>query len=170
MWWSELIQRLGDNADVIAALGRGVGEVQGRWRPEEGQWSFVEVLNHLADEEVEDFRTRLRMTLEHPEREWQPIDPEGWAAERAYRSRNVEESLQRFLTNREESIAWLTTLRDPDWTACHVREGGERITAGDLLASWVGHDFIHIRQLNRLHRQYLLHSVLDFSPDYAGSW
>jgi hypothetical protein len=42
--------------------------------------------------------------------------------------------------------------------------------AGDLAASWLAHDFIHIRQINRLHYEYLTAIKGEFSTDYAGKW
>jgi hypothetical protein len=165
-----IIKRLEANAEVIAALVTGVGPTQARWRPGSGKWSIVEVLNHLADEEVEDFRTRIEFTLERPGEPWPTIDPVRWVVERAYQSRSLEDSLHRFLEHRRDSIVWLERLQNPDWTVGHTRPGGERLTAGDLLISWVAHDFIHIRQLNRLHREYLLYSSSSFRADYAGPW
>ena len=45
-------------------------------------------------------------------------------------------------------------------------ELGER----SVMTAWVAHDFIHVRQLNRLHRQYLTFELSDHSLDYAGPW
>ena len=45
--------------------------------PPTGAWSIAQILGHLADEEVEDFRMRTRLTLEMPDAGWPPIDPEG---------------------------------------------------------------------------------------------
>ena len=58
--------RLAANADAFAALVDGVSDEQARWQPEPTQWSILEVVNHLADEEVEDFRRRMETTLLHP--------------------------------------------------------------------------------------------------------
>jgi hypothetical protein len=44
------------------------------------------------------------------------------------------------------------------------------IRAGDLLCSWLAHDFIHIRQINRLHYEYEANTCTDFSTAYAGNW
>ncbi len=71
-----LRERLRANAAVIAALVAGVTDEQARWKPDPAQWSILEVMGHLADEEVEDFRTRLDLTLHRPEAEWPRIDPQ----------------------------------------------------------------------------------------------
>jgi hypothetical protein len=162
--------RLRANAEVLGALVAGVGEAQSRWRPEPGTWSILEVVNHLADEEVEDFRTRLDVTLHRPGTAWPPIDPQGAVGTRAYNERDLAESLDRFLSARRGSLAWLGGLVRPDWSLFYEHPVAGRITAGDLLTSWVAHDHIHIRQLNRLHREYLVSELSEHAPDYAGRW
>ena len=162
--------RLRANADVVAALVTGVDEAQSGWRPEPGKWSILEVVNHLADEEVEDFRARLDLTLHRPGTAWPPIDPEGAVGARAYNERDLAESLDRFLSARRDSLAWLAGLERPDWALAYEHPRAGRITAGDLLTSWVAHDYIHVRQLNRLHREYLVSELSGHAPDYAGRW
>ena len=47
--------RLEADAGVFAALVERVGAEQARWKPEPAKWSILEVMCHVADEEVEDF-------------------------------------------------------------------------------------------------------------------
>ena len=156
-------ERLRANADVFAAQVAGVGEEQARWKPGPEQWSILEVVNHLADEEVEDFRARLDATLHHPG-VWPPIDPQGWPVSRRYDERDLTPSLGRFLQARADSLIWLDGLVDPDWSLAYRHPSIGPISAGDLLTSWVAHDFIHVRQINRLHRDWLVASLSDRSP------
>ena len=165
-----MVARLRANGEVLAALAAGVDEEQARWKPAPEKWSILEVVNHLADEEVEDFRTRIDLTLHQPGAPWPPIDPQGWATARGYNERGLAGSLDRFLAARRDSLAWLGRLRDADWSTAYVHPKAGRITAGDLLTSWVAHDHIHIRQLNRLHREHLVSELSGHSPDYAGQW
>ena len=90
----DIIERLRANADVFDALTRGVSEEQARWRPASDKWSILEVVNHLADEEVEDFRHRIDLALHRPGEPWPPIDPEVWARERQYNSRELGQSVE----------------------------------------------------------------------------
>lgn len=165
-----VINRLRANAAVFDALTRDVSEEQARWKPDARQWSVLEVVNHLADEEVEDFRSRLDLTLHRPGTPWPVIDPEHWAVERHYNRRNLRESVESFMSRRDRSARWLESLHQPEWTLSyeHPKAGG--ISAGDLLAAWLAHDYLHIRQLSRLHRQYVQERVAPFSVDYAGPW
>jgi hypothetical protein len=165
-----VIARLRANADVFSALLAGVGEEQARWRPDPGKWSILEVVSHLADEEVEDFRSRVSRTLHYPREPWDPIDPQGWAVQRRYNEGRLPEVLDRFLASRSESLAWLAGVHAADWTVAHEHPRFGPIRAGDLLTSWLAHDLIHVRQLNRLHREYLVASLSSYSSDYAGSW
>ncbi|HUF75186.1 MAG TPA: DinB family protein [Longimicrobiales bacterium] len=165
-----MIGRLRAHGEVLAALVAGVSERQARWKPEPGKWSILEVVNHLADEEVEDFRTRLDLTLHGTGEAWPPIDPVGAVGARGHNDRELGVSLDRFLSARRDSLAWLGGLKRPDWSLVYEHPKAGPITAGDLLTSWVAHDHIHIRQLNRLHREYLVSELSGHSPDYAGRW
>ncbi len=130
---------------------------------------MLEVINHLYDEEREDFRVRLNLILTEPEKSWPPIDPEGWVSQRRYNDRDLEGSLKAFLSERDRSIEWLHSLGDPDWDAtCRTPFGVMR--AGDMFASWVTHDQLHMRQLVELHRQLTAKLAQPYHFDYAGSW
>jgi hypothetical protein len=163
-------RQLATTAACIRALTGDVGPEQARWKPSPEKWSILEVVNHLADEEGEDFRTRLDLTLHHPGEPWPGIDPQGWVGARGYAERGLGESLDRFLGERERSLAWLGTLGDADWERAYVHPGAGRITAGSLLASWMAHDLLHIRQITRLRYEYLAVRAHPHSPAYAGPW
>lgn len=156
--------------DALLALLESVEGEAVRWRPGPGKWSMLEIANHLADEEREDFRARLRSTLEDPAAPWEPIDPEGWVSARRYQEQDMAASIERFAGEREESLRWLAELRDPNWNQSHETSDGGSITAGDLLASWVAHDLFHLRQLVRLKYRYLEQALPGFDPAYAGDW
>jgi len=89
-----LILQMADNAQSIRALAGGVLEEQARFKPDPDSWSILEVVNHLLDEEKEDFRVRLDYTLHRPDEEWPPIDPQGWVTAREYNERDLGESLR----------------------------------------------------------------------------
>ncbi len=163
----EMINRLSCGMKAIERLARCVGDEQARWKPSPDRWSVVEVVNHLYDEERDDFRKRLDLVLHHPEEEWPGIDPEAWAAERGYNDRNLDESLRNFLSERERSLAWLEGLDSPDWDRTYAHPKIGDLEAGTLLASWAAHDFLHIRQLARLHVEYLSRVAKPYSTKYA---
>lgn len=167
---AEAASRLATSAETIRTLVETADAAQAGWRPAPDQWSILEVVNHLADEEAEDFRTRLDLLVSRPGEPWPPIDPEGWVVSRAYATRDLRESLARFRDERSRSLAWLRTLQVPDWHRAYEHPAAGPITAGDLLASWVVHDLLHVRQLARLHGAWVAARAQPHSTRYAGEW
>jgi len=161
--------QMANNAETIRTLIQAVSDEQARWRPSPDCWSILEVINHLHDEEIEDFRTHLDIVLHHPSQPWPSIDPEGWVIKRQYNQRKIGESLGDFLNARKESLAWLRGLSSPNWEATYDAPFGQT-TAGDLFASWVAHDLLQIRQLVELHWAYTTLLVSPHKVDYAGPW
>ncbi len=157
------------NARIIRSMAEDVSEEQARWKPAPDAWSILEVINHLYDEEREDFCIHLDYILTQPDRPWPRIDPQGWVSERRYNQRHLAPSVDNFLQARERSIAWLRELPSPDWQAAVTAPFGQ-LTAGDVFASWVAHDLMHIRQLVRLHFAYTVRAVQPYKVAYAGDW
>lgn len=158
------------NAERIRALVQGIPGRQARWKPDADSWSILEVVNHLWDEEREDFRVRLDYTLHRPGETWPPIDPGGWVTERQYNQRELEPSLEGFLSEREASLAWLRQLSAPHWETSYHEASFEPVKAGDLLAAWVAHDLLHMRQLVELHWAYTTDLLQPYEVQYAGTW
>jgi hypothetical protein len=166
-----LVDRLDGFPVVLRGLVGMVPDEQARFKPPSGAWSILEIVCHLGDEEVDDFRTRLKLTLEDPAAPWPGIDPEGWARDRMYNSQEVAPALERLVRERRESIRWLRSLESPDWAVTVMRPHGP-MRAGDLLVSWAAHDALHIRQIAK--RMYELAGE-DGKPEgyvgrYAGEW
>lgn len=165
----ELLQQtMMKDAELILWMTEGMPEDQARWKPDLDTWSVLEVINHLADEEVEDFRTMLDLILHDPTRSLPSIDPMGWVTSRDYNARALTSSLQRFLAERQRSLAWLRTLEAPNWEMAIEMPHGE-MRAGDMVASWVVHDQWHIQQLVQIRRAYLVAHVKPYRTAYAGT-
>ena len=130
----------------------------------------MEVINHLLDEEREDFRKRLALVLNNPEASWPPIDPEGWAVERKYNEGQLGDAVERFSRLRKQSIVWLRSLHRPDWTQAHEHPRFGPFPAGDLFAAWVAHDSLHLRQLSKRMYQMAVRDAGEYSTRYAGEW
>lgn len=166
----QLVAFLDEHAHTIQALTRGISTEQARWRPDAESWSILEVINHLYDEEREDFRARLEKILFHPDEEWAPIHPGAWVTERAYNARELETSVNNFLNERENSLVWLKRLDAPNWDASVRRADGFEVKAGDMFAAWVAHDVLHLRQLVELHYALVKQATLPYDVGYAGDW
>ena len=163
-------ERLRQHAGAIASLANGVPDEQARWKPTPETWSILEVVNHLADEEVLDFRTRIEYTLQRPDMPWPSIDPPEWVIEGRYNQRVLSDSIHRFLSERERSLEWLQSLKNPDWSLAYDHSRIGNITAADLLSSWLAHDLLHIRQLAGLQHRWLEQQFPGVSSSYAGEW
>ena len=164
------IDPLSADADVFRRLLGGLSADQARWKPAADRWSVLEVVNHLYDEEREDFRSRLDLLLHHPQLPWQPIDPLGWVAARRYNTRDLETSVHAFLSEREQSVKWLRGLSHPAWQAARPHPEAGTLRAGDLMVPWVAHDFFHIRQVTNLLWESLTVSAEPYSTAYAGAY
>jgi hypothetical protein len=164
-----VLSQMASNAKTVQALVQDVSLEQARWKPRAEDWSILEVITHLWDEEIEDFRAHLDLVLHHADQPWPSIDPRGWVSERRYNEREPAKSLRGFLRAREESLAWLKGLSAPDWEALYEAPFGQ-IAAGDMLAAWVAHDLLHTRQLVELQWAHTTWRVEPFRVRYAGVW
>jgi len=158
--------RLRADIDVFASLLE-VPEQQARWKPGPERWSLLEVINHLADEEAEDFRLRVELGLFKPEERWPAFDSWEWVTSRRYNDRDLSESMDRFVAERQSSLTFLEGIREARWDHIPPQPGNLRV--GDVMVSWVAHDFFHIRQISMLLWEYLADSA-SYSTEYAGEF
>lgn len=169
MKFETLYGELEKSTEMIRTLLAGITQEESRIRPEESSWSILEVLCHLYDEEREDFRTHLDSILHRPDEEWAPYDPQGWVTERNYNEQDFAAMQEKFFAERKRSLQWLRGLPDASWETPHISSFGSS-TAGDMLASWVAHDNLHLRQLVELRRARIEAICQPYRIEYAGKW
>ncbi len=106
---------------------------------------------HLADEDRKDFRPRLKSLLfdDPAGSSITPIDPQAWVHEGKYNARDLSSSLKDFRLERQQSLEWLRSL--PTDLKLKRTAADREISAGQVLYSWLAHDYLHIRQITRLH-------------------
>jgi hypothetical protein len=167
---SYYISRLELSAPLIVALLQNMSDEQLRWRPAPESWSALEVLCHLYDEEREDFRVRLDLTLHQPDEAIPQIDPQGWVMSRGYLLREPGEMLEGWLAERRHSLDWLRGIESPEWERRCTNPHLSDLCAGDFLAAWAGHDLLHLRQLTELQWAYQTAHAAPYAPIYAGDW
>lgn len=165
-----LIRRLRAFPDALAPLARSFTDAEARWKPDQTTWSVLEIVNHLADEDAEDFPQRLRLLLDNPSNDWAPINPEAWARDRNYNQRELPESIERFIAARRASMTWLDAQRAIDWTIAKPHPKFGPMHAGMLLASWCDHDTLHLRQIAKRRHELTLRDAGPFTTLYAGQW
>ena len=164
-----IISRLSHNGDVLKAQLESKSREEYTFKPTPDKWCMLEVLCHLVDEEREDFRTRVEYVLRDPNEQLPMFDPTKWPASRNYMGQEYVAKLAEFLDERAKSVAWMESLTNPQWSNAFQHPKLGPLSAEFFLANWLAHDFIHIRQLNRLAFEYLQQqSGTDLS--YAGTF
>jgi len=131
---------------ALDALLSDVDDAQWRTRPTASEWSPLEIVCHLRDEEIEDFGARVRVVVDGGAA-FAAIDPERWARERNYGDDDPRVALSALKQRRRDSLAFLA-LVDParlSRVVDHPRLG--KMSGLDLVAAWVTHDRLHIAQL-----------------------
>jgi DinB superfamily len=156
--------------DVLSALLQGVPLEIARWKPNPESWSMLEVICHLADEERQDFRPRLKSLLfdNPPGSSITAIDPPAWVIAENYNARDLSASMEDFHAERATSLKWLRSL--PADLPLERTAPDRDITAGQVLYSWLAHDYLHIRQITRLHYDFLALKTQGYDIGYAGTW
>jgi hypothetical protein len=166
---NETIKTLLKNRGVFQDLLGGTEKEQYLWRPSPDAWNLLDIICHLHDEEREDFRARLRHTLKTPDLPLPEINPLEWVNERKYAASNFDETLEKFLQERVQSIEWLSELKSPPWKNSYLHPKIGPLSAEMFLANWLAHDYLHIRQITRVKFQYLKENA-NMDLGYAGEW
>jgi len=159
---------------VLEALLAGLDEADAHTRPATDEWSPVEILCHLRDEESEDFGARLRVIVDGAG-DFTPIDPERWAEERRYHQASLPDVLQTLCARRQASLDLLASVSPESLNGSRTHKRLGRLSGLDILAAWVAHDRIHLTQLTAtlariwalrwapLHSEYA--GPIPYSPD-----
>jgi DinB superfamily len=164
-----IINQLERNLMVFKTLLNTSSAQEYLFKPTKDKWCLLEIVCHLVDEEMHDFRARVGTALDDAKFPFYPMDPIGWVTERKYIEQDYQSKIAEWSKERENSINWLRSLENPDWSSTfdHVNFGP--VSAGHFLANWLAHDHIHIRQINRTKRAYLV-SISNEDLNYAGKW
>ena len=166
---NQIINELLNNQTILEAQLHSKSKNEYLFKPSPDKWCMLEVLCHLVDEEKEDFRTRVEYVLRDPSEKLPMFDPTEWPMSRNYLGQNYETKLTELLAERKKSITWLKSLVDPKWDNAYKHPKVGPMSAEFFLANWLAHDYIHIRQINRLAFEYLQdQSGIDLS--YAGNF
>jgi hypothetical protein len=143
---AEARAELGRLPAILDALLAGLDVEGARVRPAPGEWSPVEIICHLRDEEVEDFGARLKVIVSRAG-DFTRIDPERWAEERRYREASLRTELDALRLRRQATLDLLASLSPDTLSGSRTHRRLGRLSGLDLLAAWVAHDRIHLAQL-----------------------
>jgi len=163
------INQFTKNASVFKVIFSEVKEEEQKWRENNGKWNLLEVVCHLYDEEREDFRSRVRSLIDNPGNPFEPIDPAAWVIERNYADRDFTIMVEKFLQERDLSVNYLKSLKEIPWQNSYDHPKLGPVSAGFIMANWLAHDYLHLRQIIRIKYRYLL-EVSHHQLHYAGDW
>ena len=131
---------------IIDAITASTDDGTWRARPAPDEWSPIEIVCHLRDEEIRDFGARLQVILDGGH-EFAPIDPSRWVVEARYRETAASEAIGDLRARRDQTLVRLAAVDPVALTHAvdHPRAG--RLSGLDLIAAWVAHDRLHLAQL-----------------------
>ena len=164
-----VVEQLRQNKEVFYKLLKDVDKTMSLWKQSPEKWCLLEIVCHLYDEERNDFRFRTNWTLEKPNKVPPPINPVQWVNDHNYMGQDYKQMIDDFMAERDCSIVWLKSLKDPNWEHAFVHPKLGTLSANYFLNNWLAHDYLHIKQILRLKFDYHKH-LSGEHLDYAGVW
>ena len=164
-----IINKLSENLNTFRSLLENVSAEEFMWKSNPEKWCLLEIVCHLYDEEQFDFRARTRHILENYQSDLPPIDPVGWVKSKNYIEQDYDGMVEKFLAEREKSVEWLMSLKEPEWKNEYKHQTFGIMSAEFFHTNWLAHDYLHIRQITALKFNYLK-QISGIDPLYAGEW
>ena len=115
-------------------------------RPQPGKWSVVEIIAHLAEDELVT-SWRYRQMLESPGCSLPGFDQARWASWGRYQEWSAGEALSMFRLLRAANLRLLRNLTDEEWARWGTHAERGRISVRDLARHMAGHDRNHLDQI-----------------------
>jgi hypothetical protein len=165
----QIFEELSRNIKVFKSLFLNLSKEEYLWKSNQDHWCLLEILCHLYDEEREDFMARTKHVLENPHLKLPLFDQIAWVKERNYIGQNFELMVQKFIEERQQSLIWLKSLKDPNWNNTFEHPKLGPMSAYYFLSNWLAHDYLHIKQITKLKFDFLAHSSKQ-DLSYAGKW
>ena len=166
---NEIIAQFQRNSKVFYSLLKNEDQDLSLWKQTPEKWCLLEIVCHLYDEEIHDFRFRTQWVLEKPNQVPPPFNPLNWVIDNQYMQQDFNEMLEKFIHEREQSIIWLKTLKTVNWENAFEHSKLGTMSAKLFLTNWLAHDYLHIKQILKLKYDYLMYNSGE-NLDYAGQW
>lgn len=134
---------------TLAQLLSGIPEDALHRRPAPGKWSIVEIIAHLAEDELTS-SWRYRQMIEYDGVQLSGFDQELWARLGDYSSWTSRDALDMYRLLRLANVALLSRLTPAEWerSGTHAERGP--MTVRSLATHMAGHDRNHIEQIKRI--------------------
>ena len=134
---------------TLAQLISGVPDDTLHRRPAPGKWSIVEIIAHLAEDELTS-SWRYRQMIENDGVALPGFDQELWARLGDYNSWTARDALDMFRLLRQANVTVLSHLSPAEWERSGTHSERGRLTVRSLAAHMVGHDANHFAQIQRI--------------------
>ena len=136
--------------DEVARSLEGFPEAELSAHPIPGKWSAREIVQHLADSEMNS-AIRLRKLLTEDDPQIQGYDQEHYASLLRYKERDIAPALDALRGARATTGQLLDAMTDADWSRAGTHSESGRYTAEDWLRIYAAHAHNHAAQIRRLH-------------------
>ncbi len=134
--------------EVVRSL-EGFGEEALSEHPLPGKWSAREIVQHLADSEMNS-AIRLRKLLAEESPQIQGYDQDEFASRLRYNERDISPALDAFRGARATTAQLLDAMSDADWSREGTHSEYGRYTTEDWLRMYAVHAHNHAAQIRRL--------------------
>ena len=121
-------------------------------RPIEGKWTACEIVQHLADSEMNG-AIRLRKLLTEDDPQIQGYDQENFAERLRYNERDIAPALEAFRAARATTSQILDRMTADDWARAGTHTESGRYTAEDWLRIYAAHAHNHAAQIRLLREE-----------------
>jgi hypothetical protein len=135
--------------DEVARSLEGFPAEQISAHPIPGKWSAREIVQHLADSEMNS-AIRLRKLLTEDDPQIQGYDQEHYAARLRYNERDTAPALDALRGARATTGQLLDAMSEEDWSRAGTHSESGRYTAEDWLRIYAAHAHNHAAQIRRL--------------------
>src|SRR4051812_36883073 len=117
--------------------------------PIPGKWSAREIVQHLADSEMNS-AIRLRKLLTEDDPQIQGYDQADYAARLRYNERDIAPALDALRGARATTGQLLDAMTDADWSRAGTHSESGRYATEDWLRIYAAHAHNHAAQIRRL--------------------
>ena len=147
-----LIEQYKAGYDEVARSLEGFPPESLSAHPLPGKWSAREIVQHLADSEMNS-AIRLRKLLTEESPQIQGYDQEDYARRLRYNERDMAPALDALRGARATTGQLLDSMTDDDWSREGTHTESGRYTAEDWLRIYADHAHNHAAQIRRLREE-----------------
>jgi len=134
---------------LLTDLVRAIPHERLTARPAPGKWSVVEIIAHLAEDELTS-TWRYRQMIENPGTPLAGFDQDLWARLGDYAAWSAENALGMFRLLREANLRMLRRLSAKELDAHGVHAERGEMTVRSLARHMAGHDRNHLEQIRTI--------------------